>query len=223
MKRFTSIFDVWLDNGVEFDFEANVHVAGLQSRDPRWKMRVGKYYGLPFIELKRGVWNVQLKYHDAARWVIQRRNENPKLPPYSEAEIEDIRFKNETPHWKWLVTPVGGDGKPEEALGRVPELTVDSDPLIISQVVRFIADDPCLVPNGKATTGFVCPECKGDWKVAQSYPWGKWREENNQEEMTMSLEEMFMLSEAEYWPLEPNPAKVGNLPLVADLFVSRND
>jgi hypothetical protein len=207
---------------VEFDFEANIHLAGLKARDPRWKMRIGKYYGLPYIELKRGKWNIQLKYEDLARWAIQRRSEQRPDSPFTETEIDALKEKNQNPHWKWIVTAFGHDGVSEQAMGRVPELYFDSDPAIISNVIRFIAEDPCLVPEGRATTGFACPECKGDWNVPQFYPMDQWRKDN-EEHAGLSLEDEFLLEEANYWPLEPNIAKVGDLPLIADLFKIRND
>lgn len=199
-------------------------MAGLQARDDRWKMRIGKFYGLPYVELKRGKWNIQLKFNNPARWSIQRIMENNPSSELSLEQEEEIRSRYSNPHWIWKVAPVGSEGRPEIAQGRVPELMVDSDPLVISHVVRFIAEDPCLVPGGKATAGFECPECKGDWAVPQFYPWDKWQDENNfQEPVDVTLEEIFMMDESEFWPLEPNPTKVGNLPLIADLFLSRND
>jgi len=55
---------------VGIDFKANIHLAGLHSRDPRWKLRIGWHHGLPYFQRKVGKRNIHLKYEHTARWFI---------------------------------------------------------------------------------------------------------------------------------------------------------
>ncbi len=112
--------------------------------------RVGKSQGVSYPVAKEGKWNACLLWDHASGW---------SCPGYS---------KLGGPHWHWFLTPSMEFTGYSYATGvSLRAFQEPRNPGLLSAVIRFVLSDPCRLPHAASTPEFQCPDCLGDWDIAQ--------------------------------------------------------
>lgn len=122
-------------------------------KDLGLQARVGVQNGLPYPSLREGAWTIAMLWDDAKGW---------SCPGYSQ-------FPG--PHWHWFLSSNLENFGVSYATGISKPLLLEPDnSALLSYVMRFVLTDPCRIPFAASTPNFQCPDCAGDWDIAQNEP-----------------------------------------------------
>jgi len=111
--------------------------------------RVGKSQGVPYPSVREGAWSVYLMWDHGAGWTCQA-------------------YERIGPHWHWFISSnIENFGSSYASGFSAALLSQPNNWELMSYMIRFILIDPCRIPYAFSTPEFKCPECSGDWGIAQ--------------------------------------------------------